>query len=214
MERKRFSKDKILRLALVLSVMAVLLAMPLGSVMASNSSSKNFAELVWGDGTLWSMVAPPSPIPHPGASQGQEDFYEEAPQVPTAGFPVSPQSEQCDHIGIVPGTSNIPCYHDHTLGTVPGDAGFRALWHVYLVLCLNNQPSVTVGDSSCTAESITGTLLSGGVATLNLASSVYVHGTLTPLTSEAAINSAVSAGVVTIFDTGVTFICPVQPYSG
>lgn len=198
----------------ILSIIALLSALPVSNVMASNSSSKNFAELVWGDGNLWSMVAPPSPLPHPGDSHGQEDFYETAPQMPSAGFPVSPQSDHCDHIGIDPAQAHSPCLHDHTLGSVPGDVGYRALWHVYLVLCLHDQPSVIVGDSSCTAETVTGTLLGGGSATLNLASGVNVHGTPTPLTSDAAISSAVSAGVVTIFDTGVTFICPVQAFSG
>ncbi len=198
----------------ILSVLALLLALPVASVYASNQSSKNFAELVWGDGNLYSMVAPPSPTPHPGAAQGQEDFYEAAPQVPTSGFPSSPQSSDCTHIGLVPGTNSVPCLHDHILNTVPGDAGYRGLWHVYLVLCLYNQPSVTVGSSSCTAESVSGTLLSGGSATLNLASVVVINGTPTPLTSGAAVHAAADAGVVTIFDTGVTFICPVQPYSG
>ncbi len=188
--------------------------MPAVSVYASNGSSKNFAELVWGDGSLYSMVAPPSPLPHPGAAQGQEDFFEEAPQVPSEGFPASPQSQDCTHLGIVPGTNSAPCYHDHTLNTVPGDAGYTGLWHVYLVLCLHNQPSATVGSSSCTAETVSGTLLSGGSVTLNLASTVVVNGTPTPLTSGAAVQAAVTAGIVTIFDTGVTFICPVQPYSG
>ncbi len=198
----------------ILPIIALLLAIPAVSVYASNSQSKNFAELVWGDGHLYSMVAPPSPEPHPGAAQAQEDFYEEAPQVPTSGWPASPQSQDCTHLGIAPGTNSTACYHDHTLNTVPGDVGYRGLWHVYLVLCLYNQPSASVGSSSCTAETVSGTLLSGGSATLNLASTVVINGTSTPLTSGAAIQAAVDAGVVTIFDTGVTFICPVQPYSG
>ncbi len=198
----------------ILPIIALLLAMPVLSVYASNGSSKNFAELVWGDGKTYSMVAPPSPEPHPGAAQAQEDFFEEAPQVPSSGSPISPQSTDCTHLGFVPGTTSATCYHDHTLNTVPGDVGYRGLWHVYLVLCLGNQPSATVGSSSCTAETISGTLLSGGSATLNLASTVVINGTPTPLTSGAAVQAAVSAGVVTIFDTGVTFICPVQPYSG
>ncbi len=188
--------------------------MPAVSVYASNQHSKNFAELVWGDGKTYSMVAPPSPEPHPGAAQAQEDFFEEAPQASSSGWPISPQSTDCTHLGIVPGTNSATCYHDHTLNTVPGDVGYRGLWHVYLVLCLYNQPSVTVGSSSCTSESISGTLLSGGSITLHLASVVVINGTPTPLTSGAAVHAAADAGVVTIFDTGVTFICPVQPYSG
>ncbi len=207
-------KSKILRSALILSVAAVLFAVPMQGVFASNTSSNNFAELVWGNGVPYSMVAPPSPIPHPGAAQGQEDFYEEAPQVPSAGFPFSPQSSDCTHIGIVPGTNSAPCYHDHTLDTVPGQVGYTGLWHVYLVVCLYDQPSVTVGNSSCTSESVSGDLLSGGFATLNLASTVVIDGSPTPLTSGPAVDAAVAAGVVTIIDTGVTFICPVQLFSG
>ncbi len=206
------SKSK--SLLVLLPIALLLFALPVTGVFASNSHSKNFAELVWGDGRPYSMVAPPSPEPHPGAPQAQEDFYEEAPQAASSGWPISPQSQDCTHLGIVPGTNSVPCLHDHTLDTVPGDPGYRGLWHVYLVLCQYNQPSVTVGNSSCTAETVSGALLSGGNATLNLASTVIVNGTLTPLTSGAAVDAAVSAGVVMLFDTGVTFICPVQPYSG
>ncbi len=199
---------------LILPVLALLLAMPVANVAASNSHSKNFAELVWGDGKLYSMVAPPSPEPHPGAPQGQEDFYEEAPQVASMGWPSSPQSSDCTHLGIIPGTNSAPCLHDHTLNTVPGDPGYRGLWHVYLVVCMGDQSSITIGTSSCTAETVSGTLFSGTPVTLNLASTVVVNGTTTPLTSGPAIDAAVSAGVVMLVDTGVTFICPVQPYSG
>jgi len=195
-------------------VLALLVAIPVSAALASNSSSKNFAELVWGDGKSYSMVAPPSPEPHPGAVQGQENFYEEAPQVPSAGFPISPQQDDCSHLGIVPGTNSVPCLHDHTLDTVPGDVGYRALWHVFLVVCLFNQPSATVGSSSCSSETVSGTLFTGGSVTLHLASVVVVNGTPTPLTSGPAIDAAVAAGVVTLIDTGVTFICPVQPFSG
>ncbi len=206
----------------VLPVIALLLALPVTNVFASNSSSKNFAELVWGDGTLWSLLAPPSPLPHPGASQGQEDFFEEAPQCATStgpgcpafGSPASPQSDACDHLGIIPGTS-ASCSHDHTLGSTPGTPGFRALWHVFLVVCLSNAPSATSGSSSCTAGPVTGVPFGGSSPiTLNLAGSVVIDGTATPLTSAAAVQSAEAAGVVSTIDTFVTFICPVQPFSG
>lgn len=208
-------QNKKTSLLVILPIIALLFALPIASVNASKQNSKNFAELVWGDGNLYSMVAPPSPLPHPGAPQGQEDFYEEAPQVPSMGFPASYQQTDCTHLGLTPGTTNIPCFHDHTLGSVPGDPGFRALWHVFLVVCLGNQPSATAGSSSCTAETVTGVPLGGSSPiTLNLAGSIVIDGTPTPLTSDSAINAAVGAGVVTIVDTGVTFICPVQLYSG
>ncbi len=181
---------------------------------ASNTSSKTFAELVWGDNTVWSMVAPPSPTPHKGAPQAQEDFYEEAPQVPSAGLPISPQSDACEHLGFITGTNTTQCYHDHTLDTVPGDPGYRALWHVYLVVCFGNQPSFSSGSSSCTSQARTGQVAPGVTVTWYLASTVVVAGTTTPLTSGSAIDAAVSAGVVTLLDTGVTFICPVQAYTG
>ena len=85
---------------------------------------------------------------------------------------------------------------------------------MFLVLCPNNEPSVTVGSSSCTAEAVSDTLFYGASAALNLASTVVISGTPTPLTSGPAVEAAVNAGVVTLVDTGVTFICPVQPYSG
>ncbi len=202
-------------------MIALLVALPVTNVVASNSSSKNFAELVWGDGTLWSMVAPPSPIPHQGASQGQEDFYEEAPQGVGTTFPASPQSDACEHLGIDPSLAHSPCFHDHTLGSVPGDTGFRALWHVFLVVCTGGTfpnigaSSVTVGSSSCTSGPVTGHFFGGGPAvTLNLAKTVVLNGTPTPLTSGGAVEAAVAAGVVVAVDTGETFICPVQAFSG
>lgn len=210
----------------ILAVSSLLLAMPAANVYASKQNSHNFAELVWGNGVLWSMIAPPSPIPHPGAPQGQEDFYEEAPQVPSSGFPASPQQDACDHLGLDPALTHTPCLHDHTLGSVPGQPGFRALWHVYLVLCgpigvtpgvLGKTSYTASAGNSCNAESVTGHLLGvpgEPVVTLNIASSVWIGGTLTPLTSASAVESAASAGTVTIFDTGTTFICPVQLYSG
>ena len=161
------------------------------------------------------MVAPPSPIPHPGNAQAQEDLYEEAPQVPSAGFPASPQSNACEHLGIIPGSNTTQCYHDHTIDVPPQNHGeYSALWHVYMVVCLYNQPSFSSGSSACTSEAVSGTLVTGGVATLYLASTVTIDGTQTPLTSVSAIEAAESAGVVTIIDTGVTFICPVQAYKG
>ncbi len=198
----------------ILPIIALLIAMPVTNVVASNSSSKNFAELVWGDGTLWSMVAPPSPIPHPGATQGQEDFYEEAPQGVGTSFPVSPQSNDCSHLGINPFLPHSDCSHDHTLGSVPGDTGFRALWHVFLVVCLNNAVSASTDHGTCTSKTVTGTFFGDGPALLHLASSVTIDGTPTPLTSEVAITSAFNAGLVTIIDTHVTFICPVQAFRG
>ena len=210
----RSSKKIISRLVTILAILAVLV-LPMRGAVASNSSSHNFAELVWGNGTSWSMVAPPSPEPHPGASQAQETFYEEAPQAPDKGFPISPQSNACDHLGIVPGSNTTPCFHDHTIAVTPGtQGGFGALWHVFLVVCKDNAPSAAVGTSSCTSETVTGIPFGGStLITLHLASSVMVSGVLTPLTSDAAVDAAKSALIVTIIDTGVTFICPVQPFT-
>ena len=214
MKNIRTSKTIIPRLLAILAILAIL-GLPMRGVVASNSSSHNFAELVWGNGTLWSMVAPPSPLPHQGATQAQETFYEEAPQAADKGFPTSPQSDACEHLGIVPGTNPTPCFHDHTIAVTPGThGGFGALWHVFLVVCLGNAPTARVGSSSCTSETVSGTSFGGGTSTLHLASTVMVSGTLTPLTSDAAVDAAKSAGVVTEIDTGVTFICPVQQFSG
>ncbi len=213
MENIRSSKKIIPRLLAILAILAILF-LPMRGVVASNSSSHNFAELVWGNGTLWSMVAPPSPLPHPGANQAQETFYEEAPQAAAVGFPTSPQSDACEHLGIIPGSNTTPCLHDHTITVTPGThGGFGVLWHVFLVVCLGNAPMATVGTSSCTSKTVSGTSFTGGTSTLHLASTVMVSGTLTPLTSDAAVDMAKAAGIVTIIDTGVTFICPVQSFS-
>ncbi len=210
----RSSKKMISRLIPIVAILAVLV-LPIKGVVASNSSSNNFAELVWGNGSLWSMVTPPSPLPHAGVSQAQETFYEEAPQLPATGFPTSPQSDACEHLGIIPGSNTTPCLHDHTIAVTPGTlGGFGALWHVFIVVCLNNALGATVGTSSCTSTTVSGTSFMGSASTLHLASVVKVSGTLTPLTSAAAVDAAEAAGVVSEIDTGVTFICPVQPFNG
>ena len=215
MKNVRSSKKIVSRLLAILVILAVLV-LPIRGAVASNSSSNNFAELVWGNSTLWSMVAPPSPLPLAGATQAQETFYEEAPQVPDQGFPTSPQSNACEHLGIIPGTNTTPCWHDHTIAVTPGaQGGFGALWHVFIVVCLGNAASATVGTSSCTSEAVSGIPFGGTtLTTLHLAATVMVSGAPTPLTSDAAVDAAKSAGVVTIIDTGVTFICPVQPFNG
>lgn len=210
-------KSKVTAIILIVAVLtlgSLLTVVALPSV-ASNTSSKNFGELVWGDGTLWSMVVPRSPIPLPANSHSWEDLYEEAPQMPTAGFPTSPQSNACDHLGIIPGTNSTQCYHDHTIDVPPQNHGeYSAVWHVYLVVCLNNQPSYNAGSNSCTSQTVSGIGLSGAPTTLNLASVVTISGTQTPLTSVSSIEAAETAGIVTIIDTGVTFVCPVQAYKG
>ena len=212
--RMKAKMTAIILIVAVLTLGSMLSIAALPSV-ASNTSSKNFGELVWGDDTLWSMVVPRAPIPHPANSQSWEDLYEEAPQVPTAGFPTSPQSNACDHLGIVLGTNSTQCYHDHTIDVPPQNHGeYSAVWHVYLVVCLNNQPSYSSGSNSCTSETVSGVGFSGVPTTLNLASVVTIGGTQTPLTSVSAFEAAESAGVVSIIDTGVTFVCPVQAYKG
>ncbi len=179
------------------------------TVQARTTSSPNFAELVWGNNQLWNMIAPPARFPIPANMMAHEDFYEEAPQHPGMGFPSSPQSSDCEHLGLASTTTT--CHHDHTVPIPNGNhGGFTVVWHVFLVLCVGNAASVTLGSNSCVAETVSGTLLGGGSVTLNLAQTVIVGGSTVPLTSDSAVEAASAAGIVTIFDSGVTFICPIQ----
>ncbi len=194
-----------LRLAEIAIIASILAAAALVPVQADATASHNFGELTWGNNNLWALIAPPSPLPMPSSLRAVDPFYELAPQVPSAGFPASPQSSACEHLGIVPGSNTTPCSHDHVIPVPPDNIGaFNANWHVFLVLC---------ASAKCTPELVSGTLFSGQSVTLNLAQSVTLPGstTPTPLTSVSLIQAAIASGAVTALDTHVVFICAIAP---
>ncbi len=185
--------------ALAMAIVPMVLAVPARATLGG--------ELGWGNGQLVFIGVPPAKFPSPANVMAHENFYEAAPQVPSLGSPKSPQSDACDHLGFVVPTTG--CLHDHIIPVQAGNAGtFGVVWHVFLVVCAGN------AGSACTAETLSGTLFTGGSATFALAQIVTVGGSPLPLTSVSAIEAAETAGVVTEIDTGVTFICPIQPFGG
>ncbi len=163
------------------------------------------------------MIVPPATFPSPANDMAHNDFYEMSPQHPGMGFPFSPQSSVCEHLGLASGTTNVGgtsvagCLHDHTVTITNGNLGNSVVWHVFLVVCLGNAASVTIGSNSCVAQTVTGTDFGGNSVTLNLAQVVTVGGSTLPLTSDSAVDTAATvAGIVTLIDTHVVFICPIQ----
>ena len=76
-----------------------------------------------------------------------------------------------------------PIYHDHVLDSIPSDPGhgeFNALWHVFLIRPANSLPATQAA-----------------------------YAARLPMTSEAAVDAAVAAGVAQEIDTGSYFLCSI-----
>jgi hypothetical protein len=93
---------------------------------------------------------------------------------------VLPLCNPCDH----PGTGSDPRnYHDHVLDSIPSDPGhgeFNALWHVLAIRPANASPATVAGFAA-----------------------------RLPMTSEAAVDAAIAAGVAAEIDTGGYFLCSI-----
>jgi hypothetical protein len=91
-----------------------------------------------------------------------------------------PLCNPCDH----PGVGNDPRnYHDHVLDSIPSDPGhgeFNALWHVFAIMPANS-----------------------------LAATQAAFAARLPMTSEAAVDAAITAGVAREVDTGSYFLCSI-----
>ena len=76
-----------------------------------------------------------------------------------------------------------PIYHDHVLDSIPSDPGhgeFNALWHVFLIRPANSLPATQAA-----------------------------YAARLPMTSEAAVDAAIAAGVAQETDTGGYFLCSI-----
>jgi hypothetical protein len=158
--------------------------------MATVASSPYNAEIVWGNNVEWQMLAPPGP----GTSNSWaiEPLYIVAPQT------ANPQSTADNNH--IPGVA-----HDHVLAPPPGNGGtYNPNWEVYLVLC--TPPAIVAGTCNPVFSTFPGPGGPGTGPTLPLA--YHVNGQ--PLTSDAAIDSALASGLVVLHDTGIHFICIVQ----
>ena len=95
-------------------------------------------------------------------------------------WPSPPLCNPCDH----PGIGNDPRnFHDHVLDSIPSDPGhgeFNALWHVFAIMPSNSLPAT-----------------------------VAAYAARLPMTSEAAVDAAIAAGVAREVDTGSYFLCSI-----
>lgn len=108
------------------------------------------------------------------------DLYEVAYTPDSTLWPSTPQCNPCDHDG--QGIDFLD-YHDHTLDSIPSSPGhgeYNPLWHVFAIVPADFSPA---GQAAYAAR--------------------------LPMTSEAAIDDAVEAGIAEEIDTGFYFICAV-----
>ena len=171
---------------MALAILGTILLLVPATVSAEMSSSPWAAEMMWGNGTLWQMMAPPGGVAN--ASQGaQEPLYIIAPQ--DLSNPQAPANN--DHL---PGVA-----HDHVISVPPGNHGrYSAVWHVYVVGCTS--PAVLAGICTSYSE----TFPNGHVVPL----ARLINGG--NIESESVIDSALANGYIFLIDTGVVFLCPVQ----
>lgn len=139
------------------------------------------SELVWGNGTVYQMLAPPG---HGSQNTGNlEPLYIVAPQTST---PQSPANN--DHL---PGVA-----HDHVLDPQSaGHSNYNPNWEVYLVGCAPESGACTFVMVDLTAV--------GGPSSFPLALSFNGHA----LTSDSAIEAGVAAHALFEVDSGIHFIC-------
>jgi hypothetical protein len=118
---------------------------------------------------------------NPGAlAHAAADLYAVFYPANHALWPSPPLCNPCDH----PGIGNDPRnYHDHVLDSIPSDPGhgeFNALWHVFAIMPANSLPATQAA-----------------------------YAARLPMTSEAAVDAAVAAGVAREVDTGSYFLCSI-----
>ena len=108
------------------------------------------------------------------------DFYSVVYPPNHALWPSSPQCNPCDHNG---NGTDLPDFHDHVLDSIPADPGhgeFNPLWHVFVILPADFSPATQAA-----------------------------YAARLPMTSEAAVDAAVAAGVAREIDTGSYFVCSI-----
>lgn len=95
-------------------------------------------------------------------------------------WPSAPQCNPCDHNG---NGDDPPDFHDHVLDSVPESPGhgeFNPLWHVLVILPADFSPATQAA-----------------------------YAARLPMTSEAAVDAAITAGVAREIDTGGYFLCAI-----
>jgi len=138
-------------------------------------------ELAYYNGTIVTMNHISVPQNPHALAQAAADLYTVFYPANHALWPSTPPlCNPCDH----PGIGNDPRnYHDHVLDSIPSDPGhgeFNALWHVFAIMPANS-----------------------------LATTQAAYAARLPMTSEAAVDDAIAAGVAREVDTGSYFLCSI-----
>jgi len=151
-----------------------------GTVTPTAVSGRPDYELAYYNGTTVTMNHISVPQ-NPGAlAHAAADLYAVFYPANHALWPSLPLCNPCDH----PGVGNDPRnYHDHVLDSIPADPGhgeFNPLWHVFAILPANSLPATQAAFAA-----------------------------RLPMTSEAAVDAAIAAGVAREVDTGSYFLCSI-----
>jgi hypothetical protein len=171
-----------------LALLAILLMLGAIHANADMSSSPWAAEVMWGDGTSWQMMA----VPGAGSNIPAEPLYIVAPQTST---PQAPADN--NHL---PGVA-----HDHVISVPPDNHGtYNANWHVYVVLCTHS--AILAGTCVPDWETFPGPAGPGTGPTLPLAQLIGGQS----IASDSVILSGLGSSEVVLHDTGINFVCLVQ----
>jgi len=151
-----------------------------GTLTAGAVTGRPEYELAYYNGTIVTMNHISVPQ-NPGVlAHAAADLYAVFYPANHALWPSPPLCNPCDH----PGIGNDPRnYHDHVLDSIPSDPGhgeFNALWHVFAIMPANSLPATQAA-----------------------------YAARLPMTSEAAVDAAIAAGVAREIDTGSYFLCSI-----
>jgi len=153
-----------------------------GDASMAAVSGKPEYELAYYNGTIVTMNHISVPQNPNALAHAAADLYAVFYPANHALWPPSvlPLCNPCDH----PGPPGDPRnYHDHVLDSIPSDPGhgeFNALWHVFAIRPVNTSPPAQAAFAA-----------------------------RLPMTSEAAVDAAVAAGVAVEIDTGSYFLCSI-----
>ena len=151
-----------------------------GTLTSAAVSGRPEYELAYYNGTVVTMNHISVPQNDNALAHAAADLYAVFYPADHTLWPSPPLCNPCDH----PGVGNDPRnFHDHVLDSIPSDPGhgeFNALWHVFAISPANTLPAT-----------------------------VAAFAARLPMTSEAAIDAAIAAGVVQEIDTGTYFLCSI-----
>jgi hypothetical protein len=151
-----------------------------GTLTAAAVDGRPEYELAYYNGTIVTMNHISVPQSPGALAHAAADLYAVFYPANHALWPSPPLCNPCDH----PGPPGDPRnYHDHVLDSIPSDPGhgeFNALWHVFAIRPANSLPATQAA-----------------------------YAARLPMTSEAAVDAAIAAGVAQKIDTGSYFLCSI-----